>query len=110
MEGQQRDQSVLGGWAEPGRDQQRAELVTVQPGGVRLIIQARSADMSSGRVIQQFLLDGIPVEPGNGAQPPGDGSRGAATGFQVAGESLDVGAAGLEQADVMLSAPAGVLA
>jgi len=31
--------------AEPGRDQQRAELVTVQADRVRLIIQPRPADM-----------------------------------------------------------------
>jgi hypothetical protein len=34
VERQQRDQRVLGRRAEPGGDQQRAELVTVQPGRV----------------------------------------------------------------------------
>ena len=29
---------MLGGQAEPGGDQQRAELVAVQPGGMRLVI------------------------------------------------------------------------
>jgi hypothetical protein len=38
VEGKQGDQCVLGGHAEAGGDQQRAELVTVQPGGMRLII------------------------------------------------------------------------
>ena len=66
--------------------------------------------MSGWGVIEQFLLDGVFVEPGNGAQPAGDGGPGAAAGFQVAGEALDVGAARLEQAQLMLGAPARVLA
>jgi hypothetical protein len=46
VQGEQRDESVLGGHAEPGGNQDRAEFVAVQPGGMRLIIQARTADMS----------------------------------------------------------------
>jgi hypothetical protein len=61
-------------------------------------------------VIEEFLLDGVAVEPGDGAQPPGDGSPGAAAGFHVAGEAFDVGAANLEQPHLMLLAPAGELA
>ena len=110
VEGQQRDQRVLGRRAKPGGDQQRAELVTVQPGRVRLIIEPGSADMRGRGVIEQFFLDGVLVEPGDGAQPPGDGGPGAAAGLQVAGEAFNVGAADLEQADVMLLAPAGELA
>jgi hypothetical protein len=34
VDGQQRDQGMLGGRPEPGRDQQRADLVAVQAGGV----------------------------------------------------------------------------
>ena len=52
----------------------------------------------------------MPVEARDGAQAAGDGGPGAAAGFQIPGEALDVGAAGLEQADVVLLAPAGVLA
>ena len=44
VEGQQGDQCVLGGRAEPGGDQQRAEFVAVQPSGMGLIIQPRTAD------------------------------------------------------------------
>jgi hypothetical protein len=101
---------VLTGRAEPGGDQQRAELIAVQPGGVRLIVQPRTADMSSRGVIEEFLLEGVPVEPGDGAQAAGDGGPGPAARFQVAGEAFDVGAAGLEQADVVLPAPARLLA
>jgi hypothetical protein len=66
--------------------------------------------MHGGRVIQELFLDGVPVEPGDGAQPAGDGGAGAAAGFQVAGEALDVGAAGAEQGQVAGLAPGGVLA
>jgi hypothetical protein len=61
-------------------------------------------------VIEGLFLDRVPVEPRDGAQPAGDGGSGAAAGFQVAGEALGVSAASLEQAQVMLLAPAGVLA
>jgi hypothetical protein len=62
--------------------------------------------MSGGRVIEEFFLDRVPVEPGDGGQPPRDGGPGAAAGLQVAGEELDVRAAGLEQAQLMLLASA----
>ena len=42
---QQGDQGVFGGGDEPGRDQQRTDLVTVQPHHVRLIIEPGSAHM-----------------------------------------------------------------
>ena len=38
VESEQGDQRVLGGRAEPGGDQQSAELVAVQPDGMGLII------------------------------------------------------------------------
>jgi hypothetical protein len=37
-------------------------------------------------VVEELFFDGIPVEPGDGAQPPGDGGAGVAPGFQFAGE------------------------
>ena len=95
VEGQQRDQRMLGRRPEPGGDQQRAELVAVQAGGMRLIVQPGTADVRGRRVIEQVFLDRVPVEPGDGAQPPGHRGPGPAAGFQVAGEALDVGAAGL---------------
>jgi hypothetical protein len=59
-------------------------------------------------VVKELFLDGVLVEPGDPAQPPGDGGAGA--GFQVAGKALDVGPPGGEQAQVMLVAPARELA
>ncbi len=61
-------------------------------------------------MFEQVFLHRVSVEPGDGAQAAGDGGPGTAAGFQVAGEAFDVGAAGLEQSQVVLLAPAGVLA
>jgi len=61
-------------------------------------------------MVEQFLFDGVPVETREGAQPAGDSGPTATASFQIAGEALNVGASCLEQADVMLLAPAGVLA
>jgi hypothetical protein len=61
-------------------------------------------------VAEEFFLDGVAVETGDGAEPAGHGGAAAVAGFQVTGEVLDVSAAGLEQAQVMLLAPAGLLA
>ena len=101
---------MLAGSAEPGRNEHGAELVTVQRHGVRLIIQPRPPDMRSRGVLEQFFLHGVFVEPGDGAQPPGDGGAGAPVGFQVAGEAFDAGAADGEQAQRAGAAPGGELA
>src|SRR5215469_8851019 len=61
-------------------------------------------------MVQQFFLHGVLVEPGDSAESPCHGRPGPAAGFQVAGEALDVRPAGLEQAQVTLVTPAGVLA
>jgi hypothetical protein len=50
VEGEQGDEGVLGGRSEPGGDEERAELVAVQGGGVRLVVQPRPADVRGGRV------------------------------------------------------------
>jgi hypothetical protein len=50
------------------------------------------------------------VERRDGAEPACHRGSGAATGFLVASEALDVGTAGLEQPQVMVLAPAGELA
>ena len=107
---EQGDQRVLGRRPEPGGDQQGAELVAVQRGGMRLVVHPRPADMGGRGVIEEFFLDGVLVEPGDGAQPPGDGGAGAAPGFQVTGEALDVGAADGEQGQGAGAAPGGELA
>jgi hypothetical protein len=56
-------------------------------------------------MLEQLFLHRVLVEPGDRAQPAGNGRPGTAAGFQVAGEAFDVGAAGAEQAQVVLLAP-----
>ena len=110
VQGQQGDQRVLRRRAEPGGDQQRAEFVAVQRDGVRLIVDPRAADMGGRGVVQELFLHRVTVEPGDGAQPPGDRGAGPAPGFQVAGEAFDVGAADREQSQGAGPAPGGELA
>jgi hypothetical protein len=45
VQGEQGDQRVLGRRAEPGGDQQRAELVAVQRGGMGFVVHSRTADV-----------------------------------------------------------------
>jgi len=96
--------------AEPGRYQHRAELVAVQRGGVRLVVQPRPPDVGGRGVLQELSLHGVLIEPGGGAQPPADGGAGAAPGLQVAGEAFDVGTADGEQGQGAGAAPGGELA
>jgi len=42
VQGEQRDQGTLERWAKPGGQQQRAELVAIERGRVRVIIQPRT--------------------------------------------------------------------
>jgi hypothetical protein len=100
---------MLWRWPKTGGDQHRAELVAVQPGGVRLVVQPGTPDVSGRRTVKQVFFYRVPVEPGDRAQPAGDRRPGPAFGFQVTGEALDASATGLEQADVALVAPGGVL-
>jgi hypothetical protein len=110
VEREQGDQRVLGGRAEPGGDQERAELVAVQGGGVRLVVQPRPPDVRGRRMLQKLFLDGVLVESGDGTEPSGDGGAGTAPCFQFAGEGLDIGAADGEQRQRAGAAPAGELA
>ena len=68
VQGQQGDEGMLGGRPETGGHQQRAHFVAVQPGGVRLIVQAGPADMSGPGVIEEIFLHCVLVEPGDGPQ------------------------------------------
>ncbi len=110
VQGEEGDQRVLERRAKPGGDQDGAELVVVQGGGVGLVVQPRPPDMGGRGVIQEFFLDGVLVESGDGAQPAGDGGAGAASCFQLPGEALDVGAADGEQVQGIGAAPGGELA
>src|SRR6266700_1956483 len=107
---EQRDQRMLGRRAKPGGHQQRAQLVAVQGGGMGLVIQPRPSHVSGRGMVQELFLDRVPVEPGNGTQPAGDGRAGAAPGLEFSGEAFDVGAADREQRQGAGAAPGGELA
>ena len=107
---EQGDQGMLRRQAEPGGDQERAELVAVQGDRVRLIVQPRAADVGSRGPLEELFLDRVLVEPGDGRQPPGDGRAGPAAGFEVPGEALDIGAADGEQRQAAEAAPGRELA
>src|SRR6185437_10910826 len=82
----------------------------VQGGGVRLVVQPGAADVRGRGVVEELFLNGVPAEPGAGAQPPGHGRAGTAACFQFAGEGLDVGTANRERRKGPGAAPAGELA
>jgi hypothetical protein len=101
---------VLGRWPEPGGDQEGAEFVAVQGGGMRLAVQPRPADVGGRGMVEEFLLDGVLAEPGDGAQSGGDGRASTAPGFEFTGEGLDVRTADGEQRQGPGAAPIGELA
>jgi hypothetical protein len=53
--------------AEPGGDQERADFVALEAGGMGFVVQPRAADVHCRGMIEQFFFDGVPVEPGDGA-------------------------------------------
>jgi hypothetical protein len=61
-------------------------------------------------VIQELIFDGVAVEPGDGAQPPGDCGPCTAPGLQLTSEGLDISAADGEQVQGAGAAPDGELA
>jgi hypothetical protein len=61
-------------------------------------------------VVEEFLFDGVLVEPGDGAQPPGHGGPRTAFRLHLAGEGLDVGPTDGEQGQGPGTAPGGELA
>lgn len=63
---QQGDQRVLRSRAESRGDQQRPQFVSVQPHCVGFVIDARTADMGGGGMVEQFFFDGVTVKPGDG--------------------------------------------
>ena len=61
-------------------------------------------------MLEELFFDRLFAGPGDGAQPPGDGSPGTASCVQVAGEAFDVGAADGQQGQGAGPAPSGELA
>ena len=98
------------GGPSPVATSKGAELVAVQRDSVGLVVQPRPPDVRGWRVLEEFFLDGVAVEPGDGAQPAGSRGAGPSLGLQVAGEAFDVGAADGEQGQGADPAPGGELA
>jgi hypothetical protein len=48
-------------------------------------------------MLEELFFDGVLVEPGDGAQPPGHGRASPAAGFEFLGKAFDVGTADGEQ-------------
>jgi hypothetical protein len=97
----------------------QAQVLDVRTGGLgnpravegqqRLVVDPRTPDVRRGRVVWGFLLDGVPVEPGDSGQPPGDGGPARPRESSSRGGRLDVGAAHGEQRRGPRLAPAGEL-
>ena len=98
------------GRRQAGRHQKGAQLVAVQAHGVRLVVEAGPADVHGRGVLDETLFGGVAVEPGDGRKPPADGGLGLAVLLEVAGVQLDVGAVGVEQAQLAIGAPGEELA
>jgi hypothetical protein len=110
VEREQGDQGVLGGRPESGSDEEGAELVAVQSGGVRFVVQPGTPHVRGRGALEEFFFDGVLIEPGDRAQPPGHGGASPAFRLKLAGEGLDVRAADREQRQRPALAPAGELA
>jgi hypothetical protein len=65
--------------------------------------------MGGRGVIQELFFDGVLVEPGDGGQPPCDGGASTSPGFQLPGETFDVGAADCKQGQRTSAAPGSEL-
>jgi hypothetical protein len=59
---------VLGGGAEPGGDEERADFVAVQAGGMGLVVEPGTADVRGRGVSEEVFLDRVLVQAGDGGQ------------------------------------------
>ena len=92
VEGQQRDQGMLGGGAESGGDQLDADLVAVQADGVRLVVEAGSTDVDCRGVGEKTLLFGVSVEAADRAEPAGNRRPRPPPDLEFPAVGLDIGA------------------
>lgn len=95
---------------EPGGNGDGAELVAVEADGVGFVVEAGPTDVHGGRVVEQAFFLGVAVEAGDGAEATGDGGPGAAAGFKVSGEALDVNTAYGKESQTAIDTPGDELA
>jgi hypothetical protein len=69
-----------------------------------VVVQSGSAHVRGRRVLEQVFFDGVAVEPGDGAQPSGDGRPGPPGSFPVPAEAFDVRTSRGEQMQPVLRA------
>jgi len=96
--------------AQPGLDQERAELVAVQPKRVGLIVDLRATDVGSRVAVDDGLLGAVPVEATDRRQPSTDRRAGEAVFFGPAGVELDVGPLDAQDVDAVAVEPGHPLA
>jgi hypothetical protein len=61
--------------------------------------------MGGRGMLEEFFFDRVFVDPGDGAQPPGDGRARSPSCLQVTGKAFDVRVADGEQVQGMSTAP-----
>ena len=93
VEREQAGQHVVVAAGQSGLDEERAELVAVQPEPGGFLRDLRSANVDGGRVLQQLFLDAVAVPAGEHDQLQGHGRRGEPSRFEVPGVQLDMGPA-----------------
>jgi hypothetical protein len=64
VQGEQRDQRMIAWRAEPGGDEQRAELIAIQRDGVRLVIDSGPSHVGGGRAVQELFWSSGTSQPG----------------------------------------------
>jgi len=95
---------------EPSGDEQRAEFIAVKTRGMRFVVEARTANMRRGGMLNEVFFFGVPVEGRDRAEPPRDRRPGTTFGIQIASEGFDVHATSVEQTQVVAETPRRVLA
>src|SRR4051794_30948560 len=70
--GEETQQRMVAPIAQPGSDEHRTDLVTVQTHGMRLVVQTRASDVRRRRGRDETFLFGVAVEARDRAQPSSD--------------------------------------
>lgn len=109
VEGKQAEQRMVLGASETGGDEHRADFVAIQPSGVGLVIESRSTNMRGGRLGDEVLLLGVPIEARDRAQATSDRRTSPPERLQTPTESLDVGTPRTEKRNASVCAPLHVL-
>ena len=105
VEGEQRRQGVVPGGAQPGLDEERAELVAVQAQGAGLVVDSSAAHVRGRVALDDALLLAVPVEAGQGGQPPGRPSSASGPLLPSSGRTARGGPGARGQLQVGLAAP-----